>query len=74
MGKKIKVVSIRTDSIIVMYGIQAFCIHDWGNRNYRWTLKKFLDDLNGRRTLELGELLTITKRNNLTLVSTRSKK
>lgn len=72
--KRVRIVERRKDAVIIAYGIQTLCIHDFDNRHKQY-FDRFLADLGDLKTTNLGKILTIATKHNMKITySTRKKR
>jgi len=72
VGKQIVVVEVNKETIIITYGIQTFCLHNFGV-SHKTKFQHFKDELFATDNIDLGKLLRLTHQYEVAMVSTKNK-
>lgn len=73
MSKQVKVIEMNKETVIITYGIQALCLHNFGNRHKIQFehFKEELEKLQKKHSPDLGQILTLARIYGVNVVSAR---
>ena len=68
--KTIKIIEINKETIIIMYGIQYFCLNNYGD-NHKTKFVKYKAELTEKKNITFSDLILLNRKYNVNMMASR---